>query len=122
MTRPGHVPWKTVALPAEHGGGSFLAEPAILGLALAPSAAGACLALAALAGFLARHPLRLALIDRRKAEGKYTQFVDYAKLEAYRDFGGISAPTRRRVFPLRRRSRPHSPWSRPSPPRSPRRT
>lgn len=29
------------------------------------------------------------LIDRRQAEGKYTQFVDYAKLEAYRTFGGI---------------------------------
>ena len=55
-----------MAVPAEHGGWSFVAEPAILGLALAPSAAGAALALAALAGFLARHPLRLLLIDRRK--------------------------------------------------------
>jgi hypothetical protein len=59
------VRWKAVALPAEHGGWSFLAEPAVLGLVLSPSAAGACLALAALAGFLARHPLRLLLIDRR---------------------------------------------------------
>jgi hypothetical protein len=55
-----------VAFPAEHGGWGFLAEPAVLGLALAPSAAGVCLALAALAGFLARHPLRLWLLDRRK--------------------------------------------------------
>jgi hypothetical protein len=55
-----------VALPAEHGGWGFLAEPVVLGLVLAPSAAGLCLALAALAAFLARHPLRLALIDRRK--------------------------------------------------------
>jgi hypothetical protein len=68
MERPRQpaVSWKAVALPAEHGGWGFLAEPVILGLALAPSAAGACLALAALAGFLARHPLRLLLIDRRK--------------------------------------------------------
>jgi hypothetical protein len=58
--------WKAVAVPAEHGGWSFLAEPAILGLVLAPSAAGGCLALAALAGFLARHPLRLVLIDGRE--------------------------------------------------------
>jgi len=57
---------KAVALPAEHGGWSFLAEPAILGLTLAPSAAGICLALAALAGFLARHPLKLVLMDRRR--------------------------------------------------------
>jgi hypothetical protein len=65
-SHPTAVPWKAVALPAEHGGWGFLAEPAILGLALAPSAAGGCFALAALAGFLARHPLRLALIDRRR--------------------------------------------------------
>lgn len=57
---------KSVALPAEHGGWGFLAEPVLLGLALAPSAAGACLALGALAGFLARHPLRLWLLDRRR--------------------------------------------------------
>jgi hypothetical protein len=38
----------------------------VLGLVLSPSAAGLCLALATLAAFLARHPLRLALIDRRK--------------------------------------------------------
>lgn len=60
------VSWKSVALPAEHGGWGFLAEPVILGLALAPSGAGTCLALAALAGFLARHPLRLVLLDRRR--------------------------------------------------------
>jgi hypothetical protein len=38
----------------------------VLGLVLAPSGAGLCLALAALAGFLARHPLRLWFLDRRK--------------------------------------------------------
>jgi hypothetical protein len=60
------VSWKAVALPAEHGGWGFLVEPTVLGLVLAPSAAGICLAMAALAAFLARHPLRLALVDRRK--------------------------------------------------------
>jgi hypothetical protein len=63
---PVAVPWRAVALPAEHGGWGFLAEPVVLGLVLAPSAAGLSLALAALAAFLARHPLRLWLIDRRK--------------------------------------------------------
>jgi len=58
--------WKPVALPIEHGGWGFLAEPVVLGLVLAPGAAGVCLALAALAAFLARHPLRLWLTDRRK--------------------------------------------------------
>lgn len=60
------IAWKPVALPVEHGGWGFLAEPVVLGLVLAPSRAGACLALAALAGFLARHPLRLWLLDRRR--------------------------------------------------------
>jgi hypothetical protein len=50
----------------EHGGWGFLLEPVVLGLVLAPSAAGACLAIAALAGFLARHPFRLVLLDRRR--------------------------------------------------------
>jgi len=64
--RPTAVPWRAVALPAEHGGWGFLVEPVVLGLVLAPSGAGVCLALAAFAGFLARHPLRLWLLDRRK--------------------------------------------------------
>ncbi len=55
-----------VVLPAEHGGWAFLGEPILLGLLVAPSWAGACLALAALAGFLARQPLRIFLGDRRR--------------------------------------------------------
>lgn len=60
------VAWKAVALPSEHGGWGLLVEPAVLGLVLAPSVAGGCLALAALFAFLSRHPLRLALMDRRR--------------------------------------------------------
>jgi len=63
---PSSVPWKAVALPVEHGGWGFLVEPIILGLVLAPSAAGVCIGGAAVAAFLARHPLRLVLMDRRK--------------------------------------------------------
>ncbi len=63
---PSAVAWKPVALPVEHGAWSFLLEPVILGLVLAPSAAGCCLGLAALAAFLTRHPLRLAALDYRK--------------------------------------------------------
>jgi hypothetical protein len=57
---------RSLALPVEHGGWGFLAEPVILGLALAPSSAGAGLGLAALGAFLARHPLKLAAADWRK--------------------------------------------------------
>ena len=82
------VAWKPIALPAEHGGWGLLAEPLLLGLVLAPSAAGVWLALAALLGFLARHPLRLWFLDRRKAV-RYPRtalaerfFVGYAGLGA----------------------------------------
>lgn len=57
-----------VVLPAEHGGWAFLGEPIVLGLLVAPSWAGACVALAAIAGFLARQPLRLWMGDRRRGK------------------------------------------------------
>lgn len=60
------VAWKSVAVPNEHGGWGMLAEPLLLGLVVAPSGAGACLLVASLAAFLARHPLKLALSDRRR--------------------------------------------------------
>jgi hypothetical protein len=61
---PAVLSWRSLALPNEHGGWGLLIEPALLGLVLAPSVAGAGVALAALLAFLARHPLRLALSDR----------------------------------------------------------
>lgn len=58
---------RTVAVPAEHGGWGFLLEPIVLGLLLSPTMAGLCLALATAGGFLARHPLKLFLHDRRRS-------------------------------------------------------
>jgi hypothetical protein len=63
---PATVPWKSVALPVEHGGWGFLLEPVALGLVIAPSLSGVALALAGLCAFLARHPLRLVFMDRRR--------------------------------------------------------
>ena len=60
--------WRRVVLPTEHGGWAFLAEPMLLGLLVAPSAAGALLSLAALAAFLSRQPLRTVLLDRRRGK------------------------------------------------------
>ena len=54
---------RPLALPAEHGGWGFLFEPILLGLLVRPSWAGALVAVAALFGFLIRHPLKLALQD-----------------------------------------------------------
>jgi YwiC-like protein len=57
---------RAVALPSEHGGWGLTLEPGLLGLLVAPSGAGLALALAALVAFLARTPLKLALVDRRR--------------------------------------------------------
>jgi YwiC-like protein len=54
---------RPLALPNEHGGWGFLLEPLILGLLVRPSTAGALVALAAVFGFLTRHPLKCALQD-----------------------------------------------------------
>src|SRR5215510_13317849 len=59
--------WRTVVLPREHGGWSLIAEPALLGLLVAPSWAGLALGLAGLLAFLARQPLRLYLVDRTRS-------------------------------------------------------
>jgi hypothetical protein len=55
---------RSVALPTEHGGWGLTLEPALLGLLVAPSWAGACLAAAAFVAFLVRTPLKTVLVDR----------------------------------------------------------
>ncbi len=62
-SRPGI---RSVALPTEHGGWGLTLEPCLLGLAVAPSGAGACLSAAAMTAFVARTPLKLALVDRHR--------------------------------------------------------
>jgi len=57
-------PLRTVAVPTEHGGWSLTAEPALLGLLVAPSGAGLALAVAAMVAFVARTPLKVVLVDR----------------------------------------------------------
>ncbi|MEI6473587.1 MAG: YwiC-like family protein [Holophagaceae bacterium] len=57
-------PWRTL-LPAEHGSWFMLGLPMFLGLLLRPTGAGLCLALAALALFLARPPLRRVFTGQR---------------------------------------------------------
>ena len=51
-------------MPDEHGGWGLTAEPALLGLLVAPSWAGAALGIAAFLAFLVRTPLKLVLVDR----------------------------------------------------------
>jgi hypothetical protein len=58
--------WRAVALPSEHGGWGLTAEPIVLGLLLAPSAAGLCLGAATMLVFLLRTPLRVTLVDHHR--------------------------------------------------------
>lgn len=57
---------KAVALPVEHGGWGMLGEPLLLGLLVAPSWAGLGVGVASLGAFLAHHPVRIVLADRRR--------------------------------------------------------
>ncbi|HKV40867.1 MAG TPA: YwiC-like family protein [Blastocatellia bacterium] len=62
----GPVRIRPIALPVEHGGWGLLLEPIVLGLLLVPSAGGSLIATGALAAFLVRQPLKLAIGDRRR--------------------------------------------------------
>ena len=55
--------WRELVWPREHGSWSLALEPLALGLLVAPSTAGGCLALAVLMAFFARRPLRTAVND-----------------------------------------------------------
>lgn len=64
MTIERQANFRSVGIPSEHGGWSLTLEPAILGLLVAWSSAGAALAAAALVAFIARTPLKIVLVDR----------------------------------------------------------
>ena len=69
LQHPGSIPTKqvkTLVLPVEHGVWGFWLEPSLLGLLLAPSWAGLCLVLAALAAILCQQPLLIAMADFRR--------------------------------------------------------
>ncbi len=59
-------PWKAVAIPSEHGGWGLTGEPILLGVLLAFSWAGVAIGAAAMLAFVARTPIKLAVIDRRR--------------------------------------------------------
>jgi hypothetical protein len=66
--RPAGPGLKSVALPAQHGGWSFVLEPALVSVVVAPTLAGLFLGIAALMVFLLDQPVRVALKDRRKGK------------------------------------------------------
>jgi hypothetical protein len=60
---PARTRLRDVVLPKEHGSWSLALEPLALGLLVAPSRSGAALAVAALAAFFARRPLKIVTRD-----------------------------------------------------------
>ncbi|MBL8147030.1 MAG: YwiC-like family protein [Anaerolineae bacterium] len=89
-TRQAGPSLKSVAMPAQHGGWSFVLEPALVGVLLAPTFGGLLLGVAAFMIFLLDQPLRVAVKDRRK--GKYyarTRLAERAAL-VYAGIGGLA--------------------------------
>jgi hypothetical protein len=95
-TKP-NVNWRAVALPAEHGGWSFLLEPLLLGLLLRPTFPGLLLAVSALGMFLARQPLKIALVDRRRGK-RYARTVLAEKFLLV--YGGVTVLSIAAAFAL----------------------
>jgi hypothetical protein len=54
---------RPLAVPVEHGAWGFLLEPIVLGLLVAPSAAGVFIGIGTISVFLLRQPAKLALRD-----------------------------------------------------------
>lgn len=75
----GRVRWRSVAIPAEHGGWGMLFSPILLGLLVVPSAAGLFLALMVIAAFLARTPLKIIWKDRQRGR-RYARTVTAIKV------------------------------------------
>lgn len=59
--------WREIVRPKEHGSWSLAFEPVALGLLAAPSPAGAVLAMATVAAFFVRRPLRIGMTDSNPA-------------------------------------------------------
>jgi len=53
-------------MPTEHGGWGLTLEPVVLGLLVAPGGAGVAIGLAAIVAFVARTPIKIALVDRHR--------------------------------------------------------
>lgn len=94
--------WRSIALPVEHGGWGFTLEPALLGLLVVPSAAAWELAIASLAVFLARRPVKLVLTDivRRRWLPRTTVAGSFAVLYGLVALAGVTGAIVTAVAPF----------------------
>lgn len=63
QTRTVRAGWRELVWPKEHGSWSLALEPLVFAMIAAPSRGGAALFIAAIAGFFARRPFRMAIMD-----------------------------------------------------------
>ena len=76
QTQARKINWRSIALPAEHGGWSLILEPIVLGLILAPSWIALSLSIAMMAVFLSHQPVKISLKAYRT--GKWTERSRFA--------------------------------------------
>lgn len=83
--------FKSIALPAEHGGWSLILEPLVLGLILTPTWVGFSLGIAMMAVFLVHQPAKILL--KAFSTGKSSERSRYASyfLLGYTLIGGLFA-------------------------------
>jgi hypothetical protein len=86
-TATSRVPFKSIALPVEHGSWGFLFEPLLAGLLIVPSLGGLSLSLFVIGAFLARQPLKFVIGDltKKKHLPRTGVAIRFAAI-----FGGIS--------------------------------
>lgn len=102
MSTPANTSFRSLVLPREHGSWSLALEPVALGLLVAPSRAGAWLALAIVAGFFTRRPLKLAVTlpstdPRRAAAGRWTLLFSGLALAALLASAGVNVPIKQQT-------------------------
>lgn len=88
VAQPVRLRLRPIALPVEHGGWGFVLEPLVLALIVAASWRGAALAVAVLASFLVRQPLKIAAGDllKKKRYPRTTAAIRFVLL-----YGAIAA-------------------------------
>lgn len=97
---------KSVALPSEHGSWGFLIEPILLGMLVGATGWGGLFCLAAIGGFLAHQPIKIALKDRLKNKRVVRTFwaewfaVGYILLAGFSFSLVVFSADRRFLFPL----------------------
>jgi hypothetical protein len=84
------VALRPLALPQEHGAWAFLLEPIAVGMLVAPSRMGGCIAFGAVMAFLARHPLLLALRDRGRGRRNPRTAICERFAVAYAAFAAVA--------------------------------